>query len=289
MIIVTGAGGQLGGAVLAELLGHLPAEQIGVSAREPGKLAGLQQRGVRVRPGDFGDPAGLEHAFAGAATVLIVSANSTGADAVRLHSNAIAAAAAAGAKRIVYTSHMGAGPSSPFPPMPDHAATEEVLRRSGVAYTSLRNGFYASTVPLLLRAALATGELRVPEDGAIAWTTHADLAAAAARILVDEPFDGPTPPLTGPEAVDMTRVAEIAARITGRPVRRVVVPDEEYRQGLLAAGLEVPAADMLVGLFAASRRGDFGPAGPALAGLLGRPATTIEDYLLSALAAGPGR
>ncbi|WP_158647508.1 hypothetical protein [Actinoplanes sp. ATCC 53533] len=42
-------------------------------------------------------------------------------------------------------------------------------------------------------------------------------------------------------------------------------------------------------VIAASRSGDFGPAGPALADLLGRPATTVEDYLLTSLPAGPGR
>ncbi|MFC5828697.1 NAD(P)H-binding protein [Nonomuraea insulae] len=275
MIIVTGASGLLGSAVVANLLDRLPAEQIGVSVRDPRQLADLQRRGVRVRQGDFADPTSLETAFEGASAVLIVSVNGIGDDSVRQHRNAITAAVAAGAKRILYTSHMGADPSSPFPPMPDHAATEEALRAAGTAFTSLRNGFYASTVPMLLRKALETGELRVPEDGPIAWTTHADLAEAAARILVDSPFDGPTPPLTGPEAIDMSRVAEIA----GRDIRHVVISDEEYRHDLLAAGLPAPAADMLVGMFAAGRRGDFGPADPALATLLGRPATTIEQFL----------
>ena len=284
MIIVTGASGQLGRAVLGDLLERVPVEQVGVGARDPGRLAGLQERGVRVRPGDYADRASLDEAFAGASTVLIVSANSTGGEAVRLHRTAIEAATAAGAKRIVYTSHMGAGAASPFPPMPDHAATEEALRESGTRYTVLRNGFYAATVPMLLRHALTTGELRVPADGPVAWTTHADLAEAAARILADDPYgDDRTPPLTGPAAVDMARVAEIASEITGRPLRHVVVPDEEYRAGLLAAGLPAAAAEMLVGLFAASRLGDFGPADPALGELLGRSPVTIEDYLRGAL------
>ncbi|MEV0151380.1 MULTISPECIES: SDR family oxidoreductase [unclassified Nonomuraea] len=285
MIIITGASGQLGSAVVDHLLRLVPAEQIGVSVRDPQKLASLAQRGVRVRRGDFADPASLRDACEGASQVLIVSANSTGAETVRQHLNAIDAAVAAGAKRILYTSHMGADPSSPFPPMPDHAATEEALRASGTAFTSLRNGFYASTVPRLLRHALHTGELRVPQDGPVAWTAHADLAEAASRILVDGRFDGRTPPLTGPDAIDMNRVAEIASHITGRAIRRVVISDDEYRHDLLSAGLPAPAAEMLVGLFAASRRGDFRPADPALATLIDRPATTIEDYLRGSLPA----
>ena len=278
MIIVTGASGQLGGLVVGRLLESVPADQIGVSARDPQKLTALQERGVRVRPGDFTDPASLKNSFEGATTVLVVSANSTGGEAVRQHRNAIDAAAAAGAERIVYTSHMGAGPGSAFAPMPDHAATEDALQASGVPFTVLRNGFYASTVPLLLRHALTTGELRAPQDGAIAWTTHPDLAEAAARLLTDDRFGAFTPPLTGPRAVDLAEVAEIAGEITGRPIRRVVVLDDEYRQGLPPG-----VGDMLVGMFAASRAGDFGPADPALADLLGRPAVSITDYLREAL------
>jgi NAD(P)H dehydrogenase (quinone) len=289
MIIVTGASGQLGSAVVDNLLQRVAAEQIGVSVRDPQRLSSLEQRGVRVRRGDFAEPVCLQEAFEGASCVLIVSANVAGDERVRQHHNAIDAAVAAGAKRIVYMSHMGVSESSPFPPMRDHAATEEALQAAGTGFTSLRNGFYASTVPTLLRHALHTGELRVPRDGAIAWTAHADLAEAAARILVDERFDGRTPPLTGPEAIDMASVAEIASHMTSREIRRVVVSDEEYRHGLVSGGVPAQAADMLVGLFAASRRGDFGPADPALPALLDRAAITIEEYLRSYLHQGSAR
>jgi NAD(P)H dehydrogenase (quinone) len=285
VIIVTGANGQLGRAITERLLDHVPAAQVGVSVRDPQQARALEERGVRVRRGDFTDPASLRHAFEGAEQVLIVSADSTGAGLVRAHRLAIEAAVAAGAKRILYTSHMGVSPSSPFPPMVDHAATEAILRDSGVAYTTLRNGFYASTVPMLLGAALKTGELAAPEDGPVAWTAHADLADVTALALAEDGLlDGVTPPLTAAEAIDMTGVAEIASHVTGHPVRRIVVSDADYRASLLAHGLPEAQADMLVGLFIASRHGDFVPADPALAALLGRPPITLADYLKEALA-----
>jgi NAD(P)H dehydrogenase (quinone) len=77
---------------------------------------------------------------------------------------------AAGAQHVLYTSHMGADATSPFPPMITHAATEEILRGCGApSTTALRHGFYAATVPRLVAGALATGELRAPEDGPVAW------------------------------------------------------------------------------------------------------------------------
>jgi uncharacterized protein YbjT (DUF2867 family) len=243
----------------------------------------LEERGIRVRRGDFADPTSLEHAFEGASRVLIVSVNSVGETKVRLHADAIDAAAKAGADRVVYTSHMGANPTSPFPPMPDHAATEEVLRDSGVAYTVLRNGFYASSAHMLLGAALATGELAVPEDGPVSWTAHADLAEAAAIALADDVLDGVTADLTGAEAIDMAGVAAIASDLTGKPIRRVVISEDDYRAGLLAHGAPDHAADLLVGLFAASRQGEFARVDPALPRLLGRPALPLREVLRAAI------
>src|SRR4051795_5665261 len=142
MIVVTGANGQLGRAIVEHLKARIPAADIGVSVRDPKKAEDL---GVRVRRGDFDDPVSLEHAFEGATQVLIVSAATTGEAALRQHRTAIEAARNAGAERIVYTSHMGANRASAFAPMPDHAATEATLEASTVPFTSLRNGFYAAS------------------------------------------------------------------------------------------------------------------------------------------------
>jgi len=283
MIIVTGANGQLGRAVAERLLERVPAARIGVSVRDQEKARDLERRGVRVRRGDFDDAASLAHAFEGASQVLIVSVNSHGESAVRQHRAAIDAAKAAGARRILYTSHMGANPASFFAPMVDHAATEAALRDAGIPFTALRNGFYADSAAYLLGAALQTGELAVPEDGPVSWTTPADLAEAAAVALTEESFDGVSPDLTASEAVDMAGLAAIASELTGRPIRRVVVSAADYTASLVAHGVPAPAADMFLGLFAASRQGDFAHVDPTLARLIGRPPTPVRDALKAAI------
>src|SRR3954471_17376258 len=70
MIVVTGATGLLGGAVVERLLARQPAEEIGVSVRDPAKAQALADRGVRVRRGDYDDAASLAHAFDGAGQIL---------------------------------------------------------------------------------------------------------------------------------------------------------------------------------------------------------------------------
>ncbi|KJK55380.1 NmrA family NAD(P)-binding protein [Saccharothrix sp. ST-888] len=280
MIIITGATGQLGSRIVRQLLERVPPDRVGVSVRDPGRAADLAARGVRVRRGDFAEPGSLADAFEGATQVLIVSANETGGAAVAQHGAAIDAAHAAGAQRILYTSHQAAGADSLFAPMPDHAATERYLAGTGTPFTALRNGFYAGTVPLLLGRALETGELVAPADGPVSWTTHADLAEAAAILLADEGrFDGATPPLTAPDALDLEAIAAILGELTGRTIRRVVAADEEWTAGLIARGVPTPQANMLLGMFHASRRGEFATTGPTLENLLGRSATPIRSIL----------
>jgi uncharacterized protein YbjT (DUF2867 family) len=270
-----------GDAVDPGLLERMPADQIGVSVRDPDKAGHLVARGVRVRRGDFGDPPALTHAFEGASQVLIVSGP---ADPVP-HRDAIEAAKAAGAGRILYTSHMGADPDSLFGATRAHAETEQDLRASGVPFTSLRDGFHATSANGILRPALETGELVLPEDGPVSWTAHADLAEAAVIALTEEGrLDGITAALTGPEALDFADIAAIASELTGRRITRVTVSDDEWKDRLIAQGMPEQFASFALEIFAASRRGEFAAVDPALKQLLGREPASFRDVLAATLA-----
>ncbi|MEO8706220.1 MAG: SDR family oxidoreductase [Kofleriaceae bacterium] len=279
MIIVTGATGTLGRLVVERLLAVLPVGEVGVSVREPDKAAELQARGVRVRAGDFRDAASLRLAFEGASRVLVISSNSSGADAVAHHRTAIEAARAVGAGRVVYTSHMGANADSRFAPMRDHAATEAILASSGLAFTALRNGFYVGSALAMIAQGLASGTIAAPVDGPVSWTTHADLADAAVIALTDARLDGVTSALTGSQALDLAAIAGLASERTGRSIQRVVVVDAEWRAQFLASGAPAERVELMVGLFEASRRGEFAAVDPALERLLGRPPGLLRDAL----------
>ena len=286
MIIVTGASGHLGHAIVEKLVNLVPANQIGVSVRDPAKAIDLQALGVRVRHGDFSEPQSLGHAFEGATQVLMVSSNAraSGGDPLAQHLAAIVAARAAGARRIVYTSHMAVSEASAFAPMLDHFATEQMLRECGLAWTALRHGFYAASGLALMGDALETGVIEAPEDGKVSWTAHSDLAEAAAIVLADEGrYEGPTPPLTGSEALDLADFAVIASELFGRPVRRETLTDDELRARMTARAAPERAAHIVLGLYIASRRGEFASVDPTLANLLGRPPTTVRDLMVSKL------
>ncbi|MFB7502979.1 NmrA family NAD(P)-binding protein [Streptomyces broussonetiae] len=280
MIIVTGATGQLGRQIVERLLTRLPAARVGVSVRDPHKAQTFARQGVRVRQGSFTDAGSLAHAFEGASQVLVVSVDTMGEECVRQHRTAIEAAVAAGARRILYTSQMGAGATSHFQACRDHAVTEQILGACGVPFTSLRNGFYATSAAHFLGHAAQSGRLALPADGPVAWTAHADLADAAAAILADEGrFDGPTPPLTGGQALAFDDVAAIATQVTGRTFTRAITPDDQFREQMAGRGVPAEVADQLLGIFAASRAGEFATVDPTLATLLGREPLTLGAVL----------
>ncbi|WP_299651176.1 NmrA family NAD(P)-binding protein [uncultured Jannaschia sp.] len=282
MLIVTGATGHLGRGIVRHLSTRVPTARICGSIRDPGKAAELTDLGVQVRHGDFAEPESLVKAFSGAEQVLIVSADKLGEEARTLHRAAIAAARKAGARRILYTSHMGAREDSPFAPAAQHWHTEQDLDTCSVPFTALRHGFYAESCLRMVGDQLKTGELRVPQDGPVSWTARADLAEADAAILASEgEWDGVTPPLTATEAVTMADIAAMASDVLGREVRHTIVPDEDWVTVTIEAGVPAIYAKMLLGVFRAARQGDFAATDPALRELLGRDPKSMRDVVAS--------
>lgn len=279
MIIITGATGQLGHIIAQQLVTRVPADQVGVSVRDPQKADDLGAVGVRVRQGDFSDPSSLLHAFEGATQLLLVSSNARahGGDPVAQHAVVIDAARTVGARRIVYTSQIAASSTSAFGPALDHAATEKMLAESGLAWTALRNGFYASSALAMMGKAFETGVMQTPQDGKIVWTAHADLGEAAAIVLANEgQYDGPTPPLTGSQALDFSDLTAIASEVLGRPIQHETFPDDELADKL---GVPTGAAKFMLGMYLASRAGEFAPADPTLEQLLGRAPITMRELM----------
>lgn len=282
MIVITGATGALNGATVDHLLDRVPASEVAVAVRDVAKARRFADRGVEVRYGDYADPASLPAAFARADQLLLVSSNDPGADAVSLHRAAIEAAVAAGVGRILYTSHQGAALDSPFRPARHHAATEQILAESGVAWTALRNGFYAHSLTWLMGPWRQTGVVAVPADGPVSWTARADAAEAAAAVLASNgAFDGPTT-MTAAAAPTFEDIAAIAAEVTGRPVTREVHDQDAWLAEQVAAGQPELMARFTLGMYQAAHDGFFAGTDPLLEKLLGREPQTVRDLLHTA-------
>lgn len=279
MIIVTGATGALNGATVDHLLERVAASDIAVAVRDTAKAQRFADLGIEVRRADYADPASLPAAFDGADQLLLVSSSDPKADAVSLHRAAIDAAAQVGVGRILYTSHQGASPDTPFGPGRDHAATEQLLAASGIAWTSLRNGFYAHSLSWSLGDWRESGVITVPVDGPMSWTAREDSAEAAAVILAaGSGYDGPVT-LTASAAPTFADIAAMASDATGRDVRVRVVGDGAWIAAQVAAGQPEFVARFMLGMYQAAAGGFFAGTDPLLASLLGREPQTVRQLL----------
>jgi uncharacterized protein YbjT (DUF2867 family) len=131
-----------------------------------------------------------------------------------------------------------------------------------------------------------SGVIRTPKDGKVYWATHEDLAECIATLISEkEPrFNGPTPPLAGRDGVTFKDVAEKLTTILGKEIRYEEISDEEYKAGLVGYGVPENLADMLAGMFVASRDGEFGTNDGTLEKIIGRKSASVEEYLRGAFA-----
>ncbi len=286
MIIITGATGALNGATVDHLLTHVPADQVVVAVRDPARATAFARRGVEVRHADYAEPASLPAAFDGADQLLLVSSSDPAADAVALHRAAIAAATSAGVGRILYTSHQAVAPDNPFSPARDHHATERLLAASGVAWTSLRNGFYAHSLAWMAGSWRETGVIEVPGDGPVSWTARDDAAEAAAVVLASNGAHDGALTLTAPAAPTFVELAATASEVSGRPVRCEVVAEQEWLDAQAAAGRPRHLSDFLLGFYRGAQQGFFAGTDPLLGELLGREPRGAREALAEPALAG---
>ncbi|TQL67767.1 NAD(P)H dehydrogenase (quinone) [Nocardioides albertanoniae] len=275
-IAITGASGQLGRLVADQLLDVLDPAEVVLLTRDPAKLADLAERGADVRAADFGRSAELAGAFAGVDRVLLISTDVVGAR-VEGHRAAIAAAAKAGVRHIAYTSVPEPTADNPAGVVPDHAATEEALRESGLAWTMLRNNLYADMQVDTVTQAATSGQLVTNlGDGGAAYVTRADCAAVAVGVLTSEGHEGKAYDVTGPHAYTAADLAALAGERSGTPVEVVQVGDDAYTAGLVAAGLPEAFAPLLTSFGAATRLGKLATVTDVVEQVGGRPATPLS-------------
>jgi len=285
MIIVTGATGALNGATVDHLLERVPASKIVVAVRDVAKAHRFADLGIEVRHGDYSDAASLPAAFDGADQLLLVSSSDPYADAVALHRAAIDAAVTAGVGRILYTSHQGAAATTPFGPGRDHFETEQLLAESGVAWTSLRNGFYAHSLNWSMGDWRETGVVAVPLDGPMSWTAREDSAEAAAVILASNGgYDGPVT-LTAKSALTFGEIATIASAVSGRTVTASALGEEAWLAAQLAAGNPEGMSRFMLGMYQAAHEGYFAGTDLLLETLLEREPRTVRELLEQPVAA----
>jgi NAD(P)H dehydrogenase (quinone) len=275
---VTGATGHLGRLAVTTLLDRgVPAGDVVAVVRDSDKAQSLAAQGVQVRVADYTRPDTLVPALAGVDRLLLVSSNAVGQREAH-HRNAIEAAKAAGVQRIVYTSLLHADTST-TPLGVEHRATEQMLRESGLASVVLRNGWYVENYTDQLPQYLAAGAIiGAAGDARVAAAPRSDYAAAAAAALLDDTAESAVYELGGP-AFSLPDLAAALSEVGGHELPYRDVSLEDFRAGLLAAGLDAGTADFVTALENGTARGELDVDTTDLEHLLGRPATDLRTAL----------
>jgi NAD(P)H dehydrogenase (quinone) len=282
-ILVTGASGQYGRGIINHLLTTLSPSQINVLVRDPAKVADLKASGVGVRAGSYDDPASLVSAFRDVDRLFFVSASDL-EKRTGQHKNVVAAATKAGVRHVVYSSFQRKDetPSSPIAFVAEaHLRTEEWLRASGMTYTFLRNTLYMHMLPLFMGDQLvATGTLYLPAgEGKGAYMTREDMAEIGARVVAASGHENKEYDVSGATAVTFMEIAAMVSAASGKPIRFVSPPVEEFRKTLLGAGVPEMMVNLAGAFAVAIARGEFEKTNPRVDALLGRSPVSVAQYI----------
>lgn len=284
-LLITGATGQLGRLVAAELLSTTPPGAIAVLSRSAAAAADLAARGLEVRIGDYDDTASLDRAVAGIDRVLLISSNAIGARTAQ-HARVVEAARRAGVGLLAYTSLLHAD-RSPLGLAAEHRETEHTIRAAGVPFVFLRHGWYTENHTTATPAALAHDTVfGCAGDGRFSTASRADYAAAAAAVLTTDGHAGRVYELAGDTSYTLTDFAAAVAAATGRPVRYRNLPQADFAAALRAAGLPDGLAAMLADSDTGAAAGALHDDSRQLSALIGRPTTPLAATVAAALAAG---
>lgn len=277
---ITGATGQLGRLVVAQLKERVNADDLVALVRSPEKAADL---GIAVRAFDYTQPETLVDGLQGIDRLLLISANEVGKRKVQ-HQNVIEAARKAGVKWIVYTSLLKADSSS-LSLAGEHVETEKLLKASGIPHTILRNGWYTENYTPSIPGAVAAGAWAGSAgDGRIASAARADYAEAAAVVLTSEGHVGKVYELAGDEAYTLKDLAAEISSQTGKSIPYNNLPEEKYAGLLAGVGIPGELARAIAGWDTGASKGDLFDDGKVLSKLIGRPTTPWAEVVRKALA-----
>lgn len=288
-IVITGATGHLGKEVVDFLLkNNYPASHISVLVRNVEKAAGLQEKGVQVKQGDYDHYESLVHAFKGADKLLLVSGTDL-AKRGEQQRRAVDAAKEAGVQHILYTSFVrkNEDASSPLAMIAaSHLQTEQDIKASGLSYTILKNALYADALPMFFGdKVMETGIVLPAGEGRAAYTTRSDMAEATAHILAGEGHENKTYTLANTANYTLYEAAAALSRIAGKDIPYTSPSKEDYIERLAQAGLPPEYAGFYAGFGDAIRQEEFYTEQSDLEGFLGRKPVTLAAFLESVYAA----
>jgi uncharacterized protein YbjT (DUF2867 family) len=234
MILITGATGKTGLPLAQQLADRkVPFRALAHSV--------LKEHLVRrwtsdIVTGDYQDRDVMNEAFDGIERVYLVSPPSL--DQEKIQTSLVDIAKKKGVKHIVKLSALGAAKDSPVGLLRAHAAIEDHIRKSGMAWTFLQPHFFMESLLGNADSVIRDHALYSPlGEARISPISVHDIAAVAAEVLIGEGHDNRTYQLTGPESLSYAELASILGSVINRKVDHVPVPFEAAQQAMIMSNM----------------------------------------------------
>ncbi|TRZ41297.1 SDR family oxidoreductase [Robertkochia solimangrovi] len=279
MILITGANGNLGSAVIKHLLKTTEANEIAGLVRSQEKGKELKALGIQIRTGSYDDVESLKQAMQGVDKVLLIS----GLDQERFqqHKNVIDAAVSQGVAFIAYTSVSMKDPESTVNTfMKSHFQTETYIIKSGLSYAILRDNLYMDAIPMFAGEQVFEKGIYLPAgDGKVSFALRDEMAEGIANVLTSEIKENKIYEISGAEAYSFGDIASTLSELSGKKVAYVNADKKEYEALLTSVGLPDFVKAMVSAFATDISKGQHETIFPDLEKLLGRKPTGLKAAL----------
>ena len=273
MVLVTGATGTVGRDVAKLLSKQGAAVRAGV--RDQAKARQRFDDDIALATFDFEDDSSFAGALDGVAKVFLLPPLLP--NQVQLTSTFVDAEKRAGVRRIVKLSAIGVDNEIQFTVGKWHAANEQHIRESGLAFTFLRpNSFMQNFITYFPPR---DGSIYLPwGNGTASFVDTRNVASVAADVLTSDGHEEKIYTLTGPAALGIADVARILSDATGREFKYVDVPEGAARDGMLQAGVPKWQVEALMELHAINKQSRWSAVTADIEKITGAPPTDFAQF-----------
>jgi len=248
MILVCGATGNIGRTVVAKLAAQ--GHTVRALTRDPTRAR--FPAGVQAVQGDVTRPDSMDHALVGVERAFLMS---EALDLPAVARNFVVAAHRAKIRHIVLNSSGTIEMATPTAISLAHQAAEDVLKASGIAWTLLRPGYFASNALRWASSIRSQGIVFSPAtQGSVVPIDPRDIGAVAAIALSSTGHEGKTYVLSGPERLSIAQQVEQIGTAIGRTLRLVEISEASARAGMIKADMPEVVADAIMELIHAAAR-----------------------------------
>jgi len=275
-ILVLGATGNTGSAIVNQLKEKEADFSILTSNKD--SAAALELREDQIRVGDFADIPSLVAAMNGVSRIYLVMPMHP--NTVEWVSNVITAAKQADVQHIVKQSGLNASVSATSQIISDHAATDELIKDSGLTFTLIQPNSFFQNHYGNLATINSDGQFYAP----LGNSSHSivdmnDVASVAVAALTEQGHENKIHRITGSESLSSAEQAKRLSEASGKEITFVDIPKESLEEALNGMGMDSWTSEKIAEMLAwfAAEKG-YSEVYNTVEEVLGRKPRSFSDF-----------